>query len=92
MKNACIESGHDQVLAAVSPSGKELVFAWLNTSEQEQTATISLEKFRSAKPEVRAWRTSQEEDCLTLPSVKISDGVLSYQAPARSLTTFVVTL
>lgn len=36
--------------------------------------------------------TSQEEDCQTLPAVKISDGVLSYQAPARSLTTFVVTL
>lgn len=28
----------------------------------------------------------------SLPAVKISDGVLSYQAPARSLTTFVVTL
>ncbi len=87
-----IESGHDQGLAAVSPSGKELVFAWLNTSEQEQTATISLEKFRSAKPEVRVWRTSQEEDCQALPAVKVRDGVLSYQAPARSLTTFVVTL
>lgn len=85
-----VESGHPQMLAAVSPSGKELVFAWLNTSEQPQVAEILLGKFGTGTPSIRAWRTSAEEDCRSLPTPALRQEVLSYQAPARSLTTFVV--
>lgn len=87
-----IESNNNQVLAAISPSGKELVIAILNTTEDDNPFTIDLNKSADKITHISNWRTSETEDCREFPSIRINDKKFKYDSPAKSLTTFVLNL
>ena len=87
-----IESGNEHTLAALSPSGKELVVAVLNTTERERSFNIDLNKFSGKITAVNNWRTSETEDCQPFPAVSFKGKKQTYVSPAKSLTTFVLTI
>lgn len=86
-----IESNNEQILAALSPDGKQLAVALLNATDSNRPFSINLNRFRRRVASIAAWRTSADEDCRTIPTEKAKKKLLSYDAPAKSLTTFVVT-
>ena len=82
-----IETNQKNVLAAISPSGKELVVALLNRGKGSQDFNIDLNKAGKVNS-ISCWRTSETEDCLHIASPKVKKGVLSTQCPGQSVTTF----
>ena len=87
-----IETGNAETLAALSPTGKELVIAVLNTTGSERPFVIDLNKFSGKIASVSNWRTSETEDCRSFRSVEAKGKKLDYTRPAKSLTTFVIDL
>lgn len=87
-----IESGNEHTLAALSPSGKEAVVAVLNTTDRERSFNIDLNKFSGKITAVNNWRTSETEDCQPFPAVSFKGKKQTYVSPAKSLTTFVLTI
>ena len=85
-----IETGNRQALAAVSSSGKEAVFAVLNTSGSPKRVNVSLGKFDEKLKKVTSWRTSATEDCQQVEDFTLDGSSINYVMPAQSLTTFVV--
>lgn len=87
-----IESGNEHTLAALSPSGKEVVVAVLNTTERDLPFNIDLNKFSGKIKAVSNWRTSETEDCQSFPAAPFKGKKQAYASPAKSLTTFVIGL
>ena len=87
-----IETGNAETLAALSPTGKELVIAVLNTTGSERPFVIDLNKLSGKIASVSNWRTSETEDCRSFRSVEAKGKKLDYTRPAKSLTTFVIDL
>ena len=87
-----IETNNEHALAALSPSGKELVFAVLNTESDIRPFAIDLQKMPARIQSIKSWRTSQTEDCQPFPACELQGQTLQYDSPAQSLTTFVLTL
>lgn len=85
-----VDTDNAQTLSAVSPSGKELVIVYLNESDKGENVDLAIKA--AASSDVSVWRTSEEEDCKSLPNMRIDNGSLSFTAPSKSLTTFVVKL
>ena len=86
-----IESGHSQVLAALSPDGRKLAIAVLNPANEPCRFRLDLSRFSLRRAAVKGWRTSATEDCRPLPAPELPAGEQwEYLAPAQSLTTFVV--
>ena len=85
-----IETGNRQTLAAVSSSGKEAVFAVLNTSGSPKRVNVSLGKFDEKLKKVTSWRTSATEDCQQVEDFTLDGSSINYVMPAQSLTTCVV--
>lgn len=85
-----VETGRDNMLAALSPDGKELAVVLLNTDPEAKEAQLDLSRFSRIKKGVKGYRTSASEDCdpITVPSVK--GKAMHYTLPARSITTFVI--
>ncbi|RHJ85360.1 glycoside hydrolase [Parabacteroides sp. AM08-6] len=88
----CIETGNKQTFAAISPSGKELVIAVLNTTNEANHRLINLNKFKQKIRHIDNWRTSKTEDCAKLPAIRAKEKTITYTSPAKSLTTFVVNM
>lgn len=84
-----IESSDPTVLAAISPSRRTLVVALLNTADTERAYSLRFPNALSAAGV--AYRTSATEDCAPLAALACTKGLLNYNAPARSLTTIVLT-
>lgn len=87
-----IETGNAGTLAALSPTGKELVVAVLNTTGSERPLVIDLDKFSGKIASINNWRTSETEDCRSFRPVETQGKKLAYTRPAKSLTTFVIEL
>lgn len=87
-----IETDNAHTLAAISPEGDKLVLAVLNTTEEARPFQIDLSRLSSPVASIAHWRTSATEDCVKLPAMQPEGSRLPYEAPARSLTTFVLSL
>jgi len=87
-----IETGNDEVLAAMNPGKTELVVAVINKSDQRNPIWLNLSAFKKVGTKVHAFRTSETENCTKLAAPKINNQVIGYDAPGLSLTTFIVTL
>ena len=83
-----LECGERNILAAVSPNGKECVVAVLNNSADEQRESVLLKGFPNFR-QVKAWRTDETKDCELLPPSQVEGNALHCVAPPYSLTTFV---
>ena len=93
-KQGCtfVRTDCDQSLAAISPDGKQLVLALLNTTDGSRSFNVNLEGMEKKMKKIEVWRTSASEDCMRTVLLRTTDKVLNYNSPAMSLTTFVVTM
>ena len=86
-----IDTDSEQILATVNPEKTELIFAINNSSDSIQSFLINLESFNGFDKNVKAYRTSFDENCVELPIFKAKKTTVNYSAPKLSLTTFIVT-
>jgi O-glycosyl hydrolase len=87
-----IETGDDQVLAAINPDKTELVISLVNNSEQAQEYLLNLDKPINFRKEVMAFRTSETENCKSVIIAKPAGKTILCTTPAQSVTTLVVPL
>ena len=87
-----IETGNDQVLAALDPQKKELVIALLNTSDTDKSIKIDLNNFSEKSLSPALYRTSASENCKKIESNAVKDHLLTYSLLKQSLSTFVIKL
>lgn len=85
-----VETGNDQVLAAINPDKTELVISLVNNSEQAQEYRLNLDKSINFRKEITAFRTSETENCSSVLIAKPSEKSISYATPAQSVTTLVI--
>lgn len=83
-----VESGSEHTLAAISPDNKTLVLVALNTSNQEETHLAMTPKLKK----VTCYRTSREEDVVSVTDFEKKKGKLMFQLPPLSIATFVCAL
>lgn len=93
-KQGCtfVRTDCDQALAALSPDGRQLVIAMLNTSDGSRRFSVNVEGVKRKIKKMKAWRTGATEDCVPTDVAAPEDNVFDYESPAMSLTTFVVTM
>lgn len=85
-----IESGNDDMVAAISPDNKELVIVATNQSELSSQAILDLNKFPRAN-EIDIVRTSDTENAQQVATEStISEGIFEAQLAPKSITTYVV--
>ena len=87
-----VETGNDEVLAAMNPKKTELVVAVINKSDQAKPINLNLKAFKKSGKKALGYRTSPTESCSNILISKVKDQSISYNAPGLSLTTFVVSL
>jgi len=87
-----IETGNDEVMAAINPEKTELVVAIVNKSEEQKPFNLKLNAGGKPEKDVVIYRTNIAENCERIPSSKVKNQAISYNAPAQSLTTFVISL
>jgi hypothetical protein len=87
-----IETGNDEVLAAINPEKTELVVAIVNKSEEQKPFNLKLNAGGKSGKEMVIYRTDIAENCERIPSSKVKNQAISYNAPGQSLTTFVISL
>lgn len=87
-----IATDNPQLLAAVSPEGKELVLVLLNTEHRgSMEHTLTLSGLSTARG-VKAWRTAWQEDGAESTDFALSNDRLTVQLPPLSIMTFVIPL
>lgn len=84
-----IETNQPNVIAALDPSGTEVVVVVCNEGASTQNLNIDLSAFASAGAPV-VYRTSSSENCVRSAGIAISGKSLNYASPAASVTTFVI--
>jgi len=85
-----IDSDQDNTLAALSPSGKELVICFINVSGKDQSVKCNLSWFASSGP-AAVYVTSATQDCERGAAISAgSGGILEFPAPNLTITTLVV--
>lgn len=87
-----VETGNDQVLAAIDPLKKELVIALLNTSETDKSVKIDLTNFTQKNLSSELYRTSASENCQKIEGKGITNNLLNYTILKQSLSTFIIKL
>jgi len=85
-----VETGNDEVLAAINPEKTELVVAMLNKSDQPKSFSLNLNSLGISGKEIDGYRTSISENCIKIQIPEIKDQLISYKAPGLSLTTFII--
>ena len=86
-----IETNQKNVLAAVSPSGREVVVALLNINKEDKDFNLDLSGLGKIK-EVACWRTSKTEDCTQITPPKMKRQMMKYSCPEQSVTTIRLTV
>ena len=85
-----IDSDQENTLAALSPSGKELVLCFINMSGKENTIRFNLSTFASTGA-ADVYTTGATQDCEKGAAVSAdSRGVLEISAAGQTVTTLVV--
>jgi len=87
-----VESGNDEVLAAMNPEKTELVVAVINKSDQPKPISMNLKALKKSGKKVQGYRTSPTENCTAISGAEVKNQLMSYSAPGLSLTTFIIPL
>ena len=85
-----VETGNEEVLAAMNPGKTELVVAFLNKSDQSKSFNLNLKAFEKSGRKATVYRTSATENCSKISSSGIKNKAIRYDSPGLSLTTFIV--
>lgn len=83
-----IDVSDENMCAAVSPDGKELVIVAQCFSGNRNT-TVDLSAFQNRKA-AKVYRTSDEENCELVETQDVTDGVLKVSLPENSVATYVI--
>lgn len=83
-----IDIGDDNMCAALSPDGTELVIVAQNFSGERST-TVDLSAFQE-RGEAKVYRTSDEKNCELVDTQNVADGILNVTLPANSVSTYVI--
>ena len=88
-----IGTDRDNLLAALSPDGRELVVVLLNRTSGALKSEIDLSRFSRAGKRIKLFRTSAEEDCLEVSGAPSVVGKkINYEAPPFSISTFLLSV
>lgn len=85
-----ILGGYNKTLAAYHPQNKTLTLVVWNELEKDYSFVFDLSKFVKTGSYAEIYRTSQNEDFMTLPSLAITNKKLLAEAKARSVTTYFI--
>lgn len=85
-----IETGNEEVLAALNPAKTELVVAILNKSDQIKSFNLNLKAFSKSGKKALIYRTSSDENCTKLLQSEVKKQAIAYDAPGLSLTTLII--
>lgn len=83
-----IDTDNDDVVAAMSPEGDEIVVVVENNSEKDNDFSFVLDK-TSAK-DIKAYRTSASESLDEVSDFNLDENMISSNIPANSIETFVI--
>lgn len=83
-----IDIGDNDMCAAISPDGKELVIVANNFSTERNT-TVDLTKFDKAG-NAKVYRTSDDYSCELVETQDVSDKILDVTLPSNSVSTYVI--
>lgn len=83
-----IDIKDENMCAAISPNGDELVIVAQNFGD-ERTTTVDLTQFKGAKS-AQVYQTSDENSCELIETQDLSDNVLDITLPKNSVTTYVI--
>ncbi len=87
-----VETGNDEVLAAINPQNTELVVAVINKSDQTKPISLNLKVPTKSGKKMLGYRTSLTENCSKILIPDVKNQTIIYNAPGQSLTTFVISL
>ena len=85
-----IESGNEEVLAAINGDRTKIVVAILNKTAQPKSYNLRFESTRKSAKNLTVYRTSVSENCAKIASPTVKKQSFSYEAPGLTLTTFVL--
>jgi O-glycosyl hydrolase len=85
-----VETGNDEVLAAINPEKTELVVAILNKSDQPESFSLNYKAPNKSGEKAVGYRTSITENCSNILNYEIKDQSIKYNSPPFSLTTFII--
>lgn len=83
-----IDIGDENMCAALSPDGKELVIVAQNFGS-DRTTTVDLSKFNKLGTAV-CYQTSQEKNCEEVSRQDVAGGILNVTLPEYSVATYVI--
>jgi O-glycosyl hydrolase len=92
LKPGCtIVNSSANTIAALNAANNELVIVLINRDTMNTVShKVRLNLFASTGASATTYRTSPTEDCAQLSNSRITNNIFSYNAPARSVTTFVI--
>ncbi len=85
-----IDTNHENVLAAINPSGTEMVAVLLNTSGSEKTFALDLSLFGHRDDKAKVYRTTATDNCKLLFSIPLDGKVLNYTLADQSMVTLIL--
>lgn len=85
-----LSTGRNDILAAISPSGDEVVVVMLNTGEAEKEMVIDLSLLNHTDAAAKLYVTNSQLDCQRKNDVDVVDGILSYRMGGLEIATFVI--
>ncbi len=83
-----IDIGDNNMCAAVSPDGSELVIVAQNFSGERHT-TVDLSAFQD-RGSAHVYRTSDQENCELVGTQSVENGILDVTLPTNSISTYVI--
>ena len=87
-----IETGNDEILAAVNPEKTQITVAILNNTPELKSLNISINTPIQLTGKLIAYRTSADENCTNISVSQTSNKLITYNAPGFSLTTLLIPL
>lgn len=86
-----IVNSNANTIAALNAANNELVIVLINRDTTNSVShKVHLNLFASTGASAATYRTSPTEDCVQLSNISITNNIFSYNAPARSVSTFVI--
>lgn len=85
-----LSTGRNDILAAISPSGDEVVVVMLNTGKNPKDMFIDLSLLKKTDDAAKLYVTNSQSDCKRMADVDVVDGILSYRMGGLEIATFVV--
>lgn len=83
-----IDTDNDDVVAAMSPDGEEIVVVVQNNSEKDNDFSFILDKTNAN--DIKAYRTSSSESLDEVSDFTVEENIINASIPANSIETFVI--